>query len=56
MAKPKTALVVGAGIAGLSSAFHLAEKGIERVILLDKGEVGAQGNVGNTGAAGSASP
>ena len=41
MAKPKTALVVGAGIAGLSSAFHLAEKGIERVILLDKGEVGA---------------
>ena len=41
MAKPKTAVIVGAGLAGLSTAFHLAEKGVERVILLDKGRIGS---------------
>ena len=41
MPKPETVVVVGAGIAGLSTAFHLAEKQISRVILLDKGDVGS---------------
>ncbi len=33
-------VVVGAGIAGLSASFHLAEKGVNRLFLLDKGQVG----------------
>ena len=37
---PKTVVIVGAGVAGLSTAFHLAEKEVERVVLLDKGGVG----------------
>ncbi len=39
--KPHTVAIVGAGIAGLSSAFHIKEKGVERVVLLDKGKVGS---------------
>ena len=39
-AKPKTVVIIGAGIVGLSTAFHLAEKGVERVIVVDKGKVG----------------
>jgi len=41
MTKPKEVVIVGAGIAGLSTAFHLADKGVERVILIDKGGVGS---------------
>ena len=37
---PRTVVIVGAGIAGLSTAFHLAEKGVEKIIVLDKGKVG----------------
>ena len=39
--KPNTVAIAGAGIAGLSTAFHLKEKGVERVVLLDKGKVGS---------------
>ena len=39
--KPNTVAIVGAGIAGLSTAFHLKEKGVERVVLLDKSKVGS---------------
>ena len=38
--KPRTVIVVGAGLAGLSTSFHLAEKGVSRIFLLDKGRVG----------------
>ncbi len=38
--KPGTVIVVGAGLAGLSASFHLAEKGVNRLFLLDKGQVG----------------
>ena len=34
-------VVVGAGIAGLSASFHLAEKGAGPIILIDKGQVGS---------------
>ncbi len=37
--KPRTVIVVGAGLAGLSTSFHLAEKGVSRIFLLDKGRV-----------------
>ena len=33
-------VVVGAGIAGLSASFHLAEKGAGSIVLVDKGQVG----------------
>jgi sarcosine oxidase subunit beta len=38
--KPKTVVIVGAGIVGLSTAFHLAEKGVERIVIVEKGKVG----------------
>jgi len=38
--RPKSVVIVGAGIAGLSTAIHLAEKGVERVTIVDKGKVG----------------
>ncbi len=41
MPKPESVVIVGAGIAGLSAAFHLAEKRISRILLLDKGHVGS---------------
>ena len=39
--RSQTVVVVGAGLAGLSAAFHLADKGVGRVVLLDKQGVGA---------------
>ena len=41
MAKPNNVVIVGAGIAGLSTAFHLADKGAKGVTLIDKGRVGS---------------
>ena len=41
MTRPKKVVIVGAGIAGLSTAFHLADKGVRGVVLLDKGRVGS---------------
>ena len=35
-----TAVVVGGGVTGLSTAYHLALKRFGRIILLDKGPVG----------------
>lgn len=39
--KPDTVVIVGAGIAGLCTAFHVKEKGVTRVVLLDKGKIGS---------------
>lgn len=36
----QTAIIVGAGVAGMSTAYHLARKGYGRIIILDKGQVG----------------
>ena len=33
-------MIIGAGVTGLSTAFHLVEKGIERVTVIDKGSAG----------------
>ena len=38
--KPQSVVVIGAGVTGLSTAFHLVEKGVERVTVIDKGRVG----------------
>jgi glycine/D-amino acid oxidase-like deaminating enzyme len=38
--KPNSVVVIGAGVTGLSTAFHLVEKGVERVVVIDKGAVG----------------
>ena len=38
--KPEAVVVIGAGVTGLSTAFHLREKGVEQVIVIDKGTVG----------------
>ena len=38
--KPKTVVIVGAGIVGLSTAFHLAEKGVKKIVIVDKGKTG----------------
>ena len=38
--KPESVVVIGAGVTGLSTAFHLREKGVERVVVIDKGTVG----------------
>ena len=38
--KPQSVVVIGAGVTGLSTAFHLVEKGVERVAVIDKGRVG----------------
>ena len=38
--RPQSVVVIGAGVTGLSTAFHLVEKGVERVVVMDKGSVG----------------
>ena len=38
--RPGTVVVVGGGLAGLSTCFHLAEKGVDRIILIEKGRIG----------------
>ncbi len=38
--KPQSVVVIGAGVTGLSTAFHLVEKGVESVVVVDKGTVG----------------
>ena len=39
--KPQFVVVIGAGVTGLSTAFHLVEKGVEHVTVIDKGSVDA---------------
>ena len=38
--RPQSVVVIGAGVTGLSTAFHLVEKGVEQVVVVDKGTVG----------------
>lgn len=38
---PRTALIVGGGVTGLSTAYHLARRGYGRVIVVDKDGLGA---------------
>ena len=39
--KPESVLVVGAGVAGLCTACHLAEAGVDDVVVIDKGKIGS---------------
>ena len=39
--KNLSVVIVGAGITGLSTAFHLADKGVPRILLIDKGQAGS---------------
>jgi len=39
--KPTSVVIVGAGITGLSTAIHLAEKNVEKILIIDKGRIGA---------------
>lgn len=45
---PRTAVVVGAGMVGLSTAWHLQERGVE-VTVLDRSGIGAGASWGNAG-------
>ena len=38
--KPQSVVIIGAGVTGLSTAFHLVEKGVDSVTVIDKGIVG----------------
>ena len=38
--RPQSVVVIGAGVTGLSTAFHLVEKDVERVVVVDKGTAG----------------
>ena len=42
MAKTADVIVVGAGVVGCSVAYHLAQKGVKRVLVLDRGAVGGE--------------
>ena len=35
-----TVIIIGGGVIGLSTAYHLARKGVERIIVLEKGSLG----------------
>ena len=48
MPETKTATVVGAGMVGLATAWHLQERGVE-VTVLDRGGVGSGASWGNAG-------
>jgi sarcosine oxidase, subunit beta len=38
---PSPVVIVGGGVIGLSAAFHLAEAGVEDVVVLERGELGS---------------
>ena len=37
----KSVVIVGGGVIGMSTAFHLAERGVSKITLIDKGAIGA---------------
>jgi sarcosine oxidase subunit beta len=42
-------LIIGAGVVGCSLAFHLANQGAERVVMLDRGQIGQGSTAANAG-------
>jgi glycine oxidase len=53
VAETADVVIVGAGVVGCSVAYYLAQKGVKRVIVLDRGEVGGEAS---TAAAGMLAP
>ena len=54
MSEPTTltdVLIIGGGIAGVSTAFYLAQHG-QRVVLLERGEIASEASGVNAGAIG----
>lgn len=49
MAKTADVIVVGAGVVGCSVAYHLAQKGVKRVLVLDRGTVGGEASAAAAG-------
>ncbi len=42
MAETTDVIIVGAGVVGCSIAYHLAEKGVKRAVILERGKVGGE--------------
>lgn len=42
MAKAADVIIVGAGVVGCAVAYHLAQKGTRRVVVLDRGDIGGE--------------
>ena len=38
--KSKSVAIIGGGVIGMSTAFHLAEKGVPEITVIDKGYIG----------------
>ena len=36
----KSVAIIGGGVIGMSTAFHLAEKGVSKITVIDKGNIG----------------
>ena len=47
--KTADVIVVGAGVNGVSTAFHLAQAGVKRVVVVERAYLGA-GSTGKSGA------
>ena len=38
---PKSVVIIGGGVIGMSTAFHLYEKGVTNITIIDKGTIGS---------------
>ena len=38
---PKSVIIIGGGVIGMSAAFHLSEKGVKDISIIEKGTVGS---------------
>lgn len=39
MSKKANVVIIGAGIMGVSAAYHLAKRGVQDIVLIDKGDL-----------------
>lgn len=50
MAKTADVIIVGAGVVGCAVAYHLAQKGTRRVVVLDRSDLGGEASGAAAGA------